>query len=163
MSEKRRALGRGLGALIPSGTATADRPVDVFFRDRDEPAENQDGSASSGGAAGDVPAGQEPAPKKPAAAAVDPHALRPVPGAEFADLPVGSIRPNPKQPRTVFDEDDMAARVALVYDTRDIEYNTHQGLLLEAGVDHIIFNVRSLGRDETTRYLDRLAKDLPLT
>ena len=27
MSEKRRALGRGLGALIPSGTATADRPV----------------------------------------------------------------------------------------------------------------------------------------
>ena len=31
------------------------------------------------------------------------------------------------------DEDDMAARIALVYDTRDIEYNTHQGLLLEAG------------------------------
>ena len=38
MSEKRRALGRGLGALIPSGTATADRPVDVFFRDQDRPA-----------------------------------------------------------------------------------------------------------------------------
>ena len=35
MSEKRRGLGRGLGALIPSGTATADRPVDVFFRDQD--------------------------------------------------------------------------------------------------------------------------------
>ena len=27
MSEKRRALGRGLGALIPSGTGTAERPV----------------------------------------------------------------------------------------------------------------------------------------
>ena len=34
MSEKRRALGRGLGALIPAQPAT-DRPVDVFFRDRD--------------------------------------------------------------------------------------------------------------------------------
>lgn len=28
---------------------------------------------------------------------------------------------------------DVAGRVALVYDTRDNEYNTHQGLLLEAG------------------------------
>ncbi len=32
MSEKRRALGRGLGALIPSSPGAA-RPVDVFFRD----------------------------------------------------------------------------------------------------------------------------------
>lgn len=31
-------------------------------------------------------------------------------------------------------EDDVSGRVALVYDTRDKEYNTHQGLLLEAGV-----------------------------
>jgi outer membrane protein assembly factor BamA len=30
-------------------------------------------------------------------------------------------------------ETDVSARVALVYDTRDKEYNTHQGLLLEAG------------------------------
>ena len=49
MSEKRRALGRGLGALIPSGTATADRPVDVFFRDQDRPA------APGGEAAGASP------------------------------------------------------------------------------------------------------------
>jgi len=34
--------------------------------------------------------------------------LRPVPGARYADLPVLSIRPNPKQPRRVFGEDDMA-------------------------------------------------------
>ena len=32
MSEKRRGLGRGLGALIPTGPATTgSRPVDVFF------------------------------------------------------------------------------------------------------------------------------------
>ena len=30
MSEKRRGLGRGLGALIPT-TSDAERPVDVFF------------------------------------------------------------------------------------------------------------------------------------
>jgi ParB family transcriptional regulator, chromosome partitioning protein len=34
--------------------------------------------------------------------------LAPVPGAWFAELPVLSIRPNPRQPRTVFDDDDMA-------------------------------------------------------
>ena len=37
MSEKRRALGRGLGALIPSTPGTAARPVDVFFRDSTPP------------------------------------------------------------------------------------------------------------------------------
>ena len=30
-------------------------------------------------------------------------------------------------------QDDAAARIALVYDTRDVEYNTQRGLLLEAG------------------------------
>ena len=30
-------------------------------------------------------------------------------------------------------ETDVSGRLALVYDTRDNEYNTHQGLLLEAG------------------------------
>jgi ParB family chromosome partitioning protein len=33
--------------------------------------------------------------------------LVPVPGAAFADLPVTSIRPNPRQPRSVFDEDAL--------------------------------------------------------
>lgn len=33
--------------------------------------------------------------------------LVPVPGAHFAELPVGSIRPNTRQPRSVFDESDL--------------------------------------------------------
>ncbi|WP_431310323.1 ParB/RepB/Spo0J family partition protein [Luteimicrobium album] len=33
--------------------------------------------------------------------------LVPVPGASFAELPVNSIRPNPRQPRTVFDEGEL--------------------------------------------------------
>ncbi|HEX6229788.1 MAG TPA: ParB/RepB/Spo0J family partition protein [Solirubrobacterales bacterium] len=37
--------------------------------------------------------------------------LAPVPGAEFAEIDVNSIRPNPKQPRTIFDEDHMAELV----------------------------------------------------
>jgi ParB family chromosome partitioning protein len=35
------------------------------------------------------------------------HGLVPVPGAEFAELPVGSIRPNPRQPRQSFDEESL--------------------------------------------------------
>jgi ParB family chromosome partitioning protein len=37
--------------------------------------------------------------------------LAPVPGARYEELPVLSIRPNPKQPRQVFDDDDMAELV----------------------------------------------------
>jgi ParB family transcriptional regulator, chromosome partitioning protein len=37
--------------------------------------------------------------------------LRPVAGASFAELPVESIVPNPRQPRRVFDEDAMAELV----------------------------------------------------
>ena len=47
----------------------------------------------------------------------DGTSLRPVPGAEFAEIPVDAIRPNPRQPRTVFDEDDMAE---LVHSIREI-------------------------------------------
>lgn len=101
MSEKRRALGRGLGALIPSGPAT-ERPIDVFF---DRPPGPQ--------ALPTVDSAEHPvatgAPERP-----DPStepALAPVPGASFADIPLEAIRPNPRQPRTVFDEDEMAELV----------------------------------------------------
>jgi ParB family chromosome partitioning protein len=43
--------------------------------------------------------------------------LRPVAGAYFAELPVGQIRPNPRQPREVFDEDAMAE---LVHSVREV-------------------------------------------
>ncbi len=45
------------------------------------------------------------------------NGLAPVPGAEFAELPIDAIRPNPKQPRTVFDEDQLAE---LVHSIREI-------------------------------------------
>ena len=92
MSEKRRGLGRGLGALIPTGTeTTGNRPVDVFFPDATAPAA--------------------------ATAVMEPDTdtdLVDVPGARFAEVPVAQIRPNPRQPRTVFDDDDLAELVGSI-------------------------------------------------
>jgi len=48
------------------------------------------------------------------AAEVPTDGLLPVPGARFAELPVGEIRPNPKQPRTVFDEDALEELVGSI-------------------------------------------------
>lgn len=107
MTDKRRGLGRGLGALIPSssgdevGSSMPTRPVDLFFPEPRAPKT----STSSG---------------KTAARTVDANTeteLVSVPGATFMELPVGQIHPNRKQPRTVFDEDDMAE---LVHSIREI-------------------------------------------
>ena len=114
MTEKRRALGRGLGALIPSGAPAVDRPVDVFFRDQDRPQaapQSPDGDASGG------PAGSAGGHETPVEAPDAASQLRPVPGAEFAEIPVDQIRPNPRQPRRVFDEDELAE---LVHSIREI-------------------------------------------
>jgi ParB family chromosome partitioning protein len=56
------------------------------------------------------PAGAEQAPAS-APEADDGTSLRPVAGAYFAELPVGAIAPNPRQPRQVFDEEAMAELV----------------------------------------------------
>lgn len=206
MSEKRRGLGRGLGALIPSSAATngsgnggaVSRPVDLFFpegRKKIEPVEQPAAEAAAGtqdkeatvpalrpsaakataakpasdkesddsksapageAAAAPAPAKKAPARKTPAAsskAASEPSPaaeastatdvtgspvadspapvaaasaqmradsgveLVEVPGARFAEIPVSDIHPNRKQPRNVFDEDDMAE---LVHSVREI-------------------------------------------
>ena len=138
MSAKRRALGRGLGALIPTAPAGdgSRRPVDVFFRDgsatridttspvsRETPSrgsDQEDGLADASRAdhtgAGQDPVSAESRPAtdhSPGRGAADSQGtdLAPVPGARYEELPVGLIRPNPKQPRRVFDDDDMAELV----------------------------------------------------
>jgi ParB family chromosome partitioning protein len=111
MAERRRGLGRGIGALIPdataAGAAARDRrqPVDVFFAERDRP-DDADGSGSGGVVRDEGP---------PAAPAGDPRdGLVDVPGARLADVPVDAITPNPRQPRQVFNEDAMAELVASI-------------------------------------------------
>ncbi|MCH6468389.1 ParB/RepB/Spo0J family partition protein [Sinomonas terrae] len=200
MSEKRRGLGRGLGALIPSsgaasgGSGSASRPVDLFFpesrntaqaeeeakaapspaaeesaapavdtgRSADQAtsqtestvqSESVDSTSAADGRSSSTtrsesaskPAdeGAEPRDSKPASRGskagasataksnagvsrpepesdgegADELDLVEVPGAQFAELPVSSIHPNRKQPRSVFDEDEMAE---LVHSVREI-------------------------------------------
>jgi ParB family chromosome partitioning protein len=193
MSDKRRGLGRGLGALIPSSAAAnasgngaaPSRPVDLFFpeaRKKTSGAETLPGAnaaqakepestAVNTGAPSDLsvdaleasvaeadvaadqteadagvaaavtkktPARKSAASKSASAAAeaVAPDAgeqlafdstpgdrgegtveLVEVPGVRFAEIPVTDIHPNRKQPRSVFDEDDMAE---LVHSVREI-------------------------------------------
>ncbi|NLJ52622.1 MAG: ParB/RepB/Spo0J family partition protein [Intrasporangiaceae bacterium] len=122
MSDKRRGLGRGLGALIPtSTTGTGTRPVDVFFpgqtRVGEESAEGSTPAAQGDSSDGSPTGG--PAGRDQDAAQIDgaqggdrrgPE-LQPVPGATYAEIPLDAIRPNPRQPRTVFDEDELAELV----------------------------------------------------
>lgn len=192
MSDKRRGLGRGLGALIPSSAAAnasgsgaaPSRPVDLFFpeaRKKTSDAETladtkaalakepestpvqaddsadltvdtteatsavagADVAADKADAAGAAVTKKTPARKsaasKPATAAAKAAAsdageqltfdstpehgdegtvdLVEVPGVRFAEIPVTDIHPNRKQPRSVFDEDDMAE---LVHSVREI-------------------------------------------
>lgn len=145
MSEKRRALGRGLGALIPNApTSPNGRPVDVFFPDSrpgaatayaggspasegehgggvavsdDVVSENPEtGAAAPGQAAAQGESGDDAA-STAQTENVGQTGLAPVPGASYGEIPVEQIRPNPRQPRSVFDEDDMAE---LVHSIREI-------------------------------------------
>lgn len=94
MTQKSRGLGRGLGALIPTGPLS------------NEAAEHLVGSP--GGTALAV----KPRGAKRLDLVVDePPAPASVHGAYFAELPVTAIVPNPRQPRSVFDPDAMAELV----------------------------------------------------
>lgn len=120
MSDKRRGLGRGLGALIPQAPA-GERPIDVFFRDQD-PAPADSGAS---GTERELAFGRSPLDPSLIAAVTSDQATRTpeteglaaVPGATFAELDLDEIVPNAKQPRAVFDADDMSE---LVHSIREL-------------------------------------------
>lgn len=87
---KRTGLGRGIGALIPTIEATEDRPSDVFFP---KSATEDDAPASSAADVVDT--------------ADESHELVAVPGARLAHVDPHAVLPNPRQPRTHFDQDDL--------------------------------------------------------
>lgn len=165
MSDKRRGLGRGLGALIPQ-TAAGDRPVDVFFRDAETP-----GATSTGTPGGQRPGGhaertdrrdrpewraehlatatalglgRRPLDAEPVTGTAgtgtggdeDTDALAAVPGASYAELPVRSIQPNARQPRTVFDDDDMAELVHSVRELGVLQPIVVRPLMGESSEEH---------------------------
>ena len=110
MAERKGGLGRGLAALIPSA------PSDIDKNGK---------TPGIGGGASDVIFGKQApkpddapkgAPKKvqgaPTVSAKRDKVIQPVPvGARYQEIPVGQIIPNPKQPRQVFDEDELAELV----------------------------------------------------
>lgn len=101
-------LGRGLGALIPTAppqgsVATAVPPA------APSPAYAPSQGSPGHGAPGEASAHPPAQPGVPAREA-EPHPeshLAPVPGARFAEIPVGAIVANPKQPRQIFDDESM--------------------------------------------------------
>ncbi|MCS5497524.1 ParB/RepB/Spo0J family partition protein [Cnuibacter physcomitrellae] len=105
-TKKRTGLGRGIGALIPTEPTSSDgsRPVDVFF---------PDSRAVAVSAA--VPGIGEATTQGPAPD--DAPDLVAVPGARLVQLDPASIVPNAKQPRSVFDEDDLQE---LIHSVREI-------------------------------------------
>ncbi len=154
MNDKRPALGRGLGALIPTSAEGDHRPADVFFgraplRSSTQSDESgitvmrvartgtvglitSDGAHDAGidNTLDDIDIGTDRS--EGVASGLDPHrppsgrsdlasdtgapegGLRAVPGLTFAELPIAAIRPNPRQPRTNFDEDELAELVSSI-------------------------------------------------
>lgn len=96
-----------------------------------------------------------------------------VPGAAYAELPIGSIEPNPRQPRSVFDPEALAE---LVHSIREIgllqpvvvrEVGDHYELIAgerrlraskEAGLAHIPAIIRATDDDDLLR--DALLENL---
>ena len=112
-------------------------------------------------------------PEAQAAQAADTSAPGVVPGAVYAELPIGSIEPNPRQPRSVFDPDALAE---LVHSIREIgllqpvvvrEVGNHYELIAgerrlraskEAGLSHIPAIIRATDDDDLLR--DALLENL---
>ncbi|GIH23208.1 chromosome partitioning protein ParB [Acrocarpospora phusangensis] len=102
MSQQRRGLGKGLGALIPTGPivepgATAGNPGSPG---------TPGGPSAPGGTYGGGGAGSVVGVAQSPPADTD-GGLRPVAGAYFQEIPLTAIVPNPRQPRDVFDEDRL--------------------------------------------------------
>jgi ParB family transcriptional regulator, chromosome partitioning protein len=101
---QRRGLGRGLGALIPTAPPEEDSEsgaaATATLTASETPLDHSGVGAGARSSAW-AEASDTPAPAAPAG----------VMGAYFAEVPVGQITPNKRQPRQVFDEEAMAELV----------------------------------------------------
>jgi ParB family chromosome partitioning protein len=116
MNERRRGLGRGLGALIPAaprheqpevagaGPSWLHRPASTVQPLAGQTADN--GDSGPEGDREDGPAEPRPDPSAPAATGLGRPGIEVV-GAHFAEIPVDQLSPNPRQPRRVFDEEPL--------------------------------------------------------
>jgi ParB family chromosome partitioning protein len=148
MAQQKRGLGKGLGALIPTGPMP--------------------GTGPSAGSALAAPAGL---------AGADPHAVGDhgsVGGAYFQELPIEAVIPNPRQPRKVFDGealDELADAIkevgllqpVVVRETGPGQYELVMGerrwrASQRAGLTHIPAIVRATENDDMLR--DALMENL---
>ncbi|MCI2193841.1 MAG: ParB/RepB/Spo0J family partition protein [Ancrocorticia sp.] len=98
MAQRRRGLGRGIGALIPeSQEEVRESPISVFFGGAVSRETDKKKTATPATSSG----------KTEEQALENENELVPVPGATYAELPVSAIIPNRKQPRSVFDDDEL--------------------------------------------------------
>ncbi len=107
-SPQRRGLGRGLGSLIPTAPHEADAAPEAHPSGLPAPEADRrtDGGSlleSSGRSDGGTDAAPGTSDRQGELTAVE--------GAWFAEIPVDSITPNPRQPRQVFEEEAMAELV----------------------------------------------------
>lgn len=128
---KRTGLGRGIGALIPTAEPAEARPADVFF------------SGSRTVAVEDAPTEE----------------LLAVPGARLMHIDPSSIVPNPRQPRSNFDEDDLAE---LVHSVR--EFGVLQPVVVrvnDAGAYELIMGERRTraARDAGLQTIPAIVRD----
>lgn len=132
MSERRRGLGRGLGALIPAAPSSSEKAaaaavattagtspsaIPALGSERGVAAAKVTGLSERNGhaaaAVGEIPVSVETAVAREAEAGID-GGTQGRAGAHFAELPLDSITPNPRQPREVFDEDALTELVTSI-------------------------------------------------
>lgn len=110
---KRTGLGRGIGALIPTSESAEARPVDVFFPGASaaRTAAVNDAAALDDAEALEAAAATDTDVSGGADATTDAPELLAIPGARLIQVDPHDIVPNPRQPRTNFDADDLAELV----------------------------------------------------
>ncbi len=173
MSDRRRGLGRGLGALIPAAPqpATAPGAAPALVPDRGVAAAKVAGLVDrrtpEAPSAVDIPVSRETEPAASSASV-------PVDGAYFAELELDAITPNPRQPREVFDEDALNELITSIKEVgllqpvvvRQISTDRFELIMgerrwracREAGLDRIPAIVRAT--DDEKLLLDALLENL---
>ncbi|MEU9118620.1 ParB/RepB/Spo0J family partition protein [Streptomyces sp. NPDC048506] len=117
MSERRRGLGRGLGALIPAAPQSTDHVGPAMGQGAPSPSAVPVLTPERGVAAAKVtslPTHGVSRETEASAGAEAAAGLSAVAGAHFAEVPLDAITPNPRQPRTVFDEDALAELIVSI-------------------------------------------------
>jgi len=115
VSERRRGLGRGLGALIPAApTEKTVPPAALGGTASPSPAAVPVLPNERGVAAAKVATLSSVSRETEDTAAASPSAPSAPMGAHFAEIPLDAITPNPRQPREVFDEDALAELITSI-------------------------------------------------